>query len=65
MLFNPGKVRDFMPHFSIDGNDLELVEETKLLGVNVNRYLTWSFHVEYIVKWCNSNLWILRRFKKL
>ena len=28
MMFNPSKSWDFMPHFSIDGNELELVEET-------------------------------------
>jgi hypothetical protein len=65
MLFNPGKVRDFMPHFSIDGNEIELVEETKLLGVIVSSNLSCSSNVDYIIKRCNSKLWILRRLKKL
>ena len=62
MLYNPGKVRHFMPHFSID---LELVEENKLLGVIVSSNLSLSSNVEYVVKRCNSKLWILRLHKKL
>ena len=54
-----------MPHFSIDGNELELVEETRLLGVTVRSDLSWSAHVDDIVKRCNRRLWILRRLKKL
>ena len=65
MLFNPGKVRDFMAHFPIYGNDLELVEENKLLGVIVSSNLSLSSNVEYVVKRCNSKLWILRLHKKL
>ena len=65
MLFNPGRVRDFMPNFSIEGKELELVEETILLGVVVRSDLSWTSHVDYIVIRANKKLWILRRLKKL
>ena len=46
-------------------NQIELVEETRLLGVVVRSDLSWSAHVDDIVKRCNKKLWILRRLKKL
>ena len=61
MLFNPGRIRDFMPNFSIEGKEIELVEETMLLGVVVRSDLSWTSHVEYIVCRSNKKLWILRR----
>ena len=65
MLFNPSKSWDFMLNFTTDGNELELVEETRLLGVTVRSDLSWSAHVNDTVKRCNKRLWILRRLKKL
>ena len=49
MLFNPGRIRDFMPNFSMDGKEIELVEEHKLLGVVLRSDLSWESHVDYIV----------------
>ena len=65
ILFNPGTSRDFMPKFSIDNNNIDLVEETKLLGVVVRSDLSWSSNTQYIADRANSKLWILRRLKKL
>jgi hypothetical protein len=49
MLFNPGKVRDFMPTFSLDDNELQVVEETTLLGVVLRSDLSWSSNTDYVV----------------
>ena len=65
MLFNPSRSRDFMPQFNIEGNQIELVEEARLLGVTVRSDLSWSAHVDDIVKRCNKKLWILRRLRRL
>ena len=65
MLFNPSKSLDFLPQFNIEGNDIELVDETRLLGVTVRSDLSWSAHIDDLVKRCYKKLWILRRLKKL
>ena len=63
MLFNPCRVRDFMPEFHVDEARIDLVEETKLLGVIIRSDLSWASNTEYIVKRANSKLWCLRRLK--
>ena len=65
MLFNPGVIRDFSPSFALDGHDIDLVEETRLLGLVLRSDLSWSSNTESIVQRCNSKLWFLRRLKKL
>ena len=65
MLFNPEVARDFMPEFVLDGHNLDLVEETRLLGVVLRSDLSWSSNTDSIVQRCNSKLWFLRRLKKL
>jgi hypothetical protein len=65
MVFNPGTSRDFMPKFIMDGNEIEVVEETRLLGVVVRSDLTWSSNTDDVVKRANNKLWCLRRLKNL
>ena len=64
MLFNPGSARDFMPNFILNSNELEVVEETTLLGVVLRSDLSWSSNTAYLVKRANTKLWCLRRLKK-
>ena len=42
MVFNPGKIRDFHPKFELAGKQIDLVEETKLLGVVITSDLSWG-----------------------
>ena len=65
MLFNPAKRFDFMPSFKINNDEIELVEETKLLGLVIRSDMSWQSNTEYMVRRCNSKLWILRRLKRL
>ena len=65
MLFNPGKTRDFLPRFTFNGDELEVIEETKLLGIILTNDLSWSSHVKYMVTKANKKLWALRRLKRL
>ena len=65
MVFNPGTVRDYLPRFVFNNDDLEVVEETKLLGVVLRSDLSWGANTEYMVKRANRKLWCLRRLKKL
>ena len=65
MLFNPGYSKDFLPQFEIEGKTIDLVEQTKLLGLIVSSDLSWSANTDYMLGRCNKKLWILRRLKKL
>ena len=65
MLFNQSKGLDFMPDFTLSGQNIELVEETKLLGVTLRADLKWSSNTETMVKKANKRIWILRRLKNL
>ena len=65
MLFNPCTSRDFMPEIALDNIRIDLVEETKLLGVVLTSDLSWTANTQYIVERCNSKIWTLRRLKKL
>ena len=65
MVFNPGTSRDILPRFDFNGDELEVVEETKLLGIIIRSDLSWSSHVTYMVNRANKKLWTLRRLKRL
>ena len=65
MVFNPGFARDFLPRFTFNGDELEVVEETKLLGIVLRSDLSWSSNTDYMVKRANRKLWCLKRLKRL
>ena len=65
MLFNPCRAWDFMPEFALKGNEIEMVEEMKLLGVVVRSDLKWTSNTENIVKKAYKRLWVLRRLKAM
>ena len=65
MLFNPCIVRDFMPEFSLDDQEIQLVEEMKLLGVKIQSNMKWNSNTEYIVKKAYKRLWSIRRLKTM
>ena len=65
MLFNPGVSRDFLPKFSVNDNEIQLVEKTKLLGVVLSSDMSWSPNTDDIVLRANHKLWMLRRLLKL
>ena len=63
MVFNPSKTRDFHPKFVLNGHELELVEETKLLGLTIRSDLSWTSNTHSMVKRASKKLWCLRRLK--
>lgn len=65
MVFNPGWSRDFMPRFNFNDKEIEVVEESKLLGVMLSSDLSWNANTNYIVKRANKKLWCLKRLKQL
>ena len=65
MLFNPCTSVDFMPDFQLGENELEVVEEMRLLGVIIRSDLKWTANTEYIVKRAYKKLWVMKRLKEL
>ena len=65
VLFNPGSIRDFLPKFLLKNNQIDLVDETKLLGVVIRSDHSWSSNTEYIVSRANKKPWFSRRLRTL
>ena len=59
------KLMIFMPRFVVGKYELEVVEETMLLGVKLRSDTSWESNTEYIIKRANRKIWCLRRLKKL
>ena len=51
-------------NLSISGHDIELVNQFKLLGVNVMDSLKWDEHVDSICAKINKRLFFLRKLKR-
>ena len=65
MLFNTSRKYDFHPKISIDGvQNLEVVEEMKLLGVVFQSNMKWYSNSANVCKNGYSRLWMLRNLKK-
>ena len=65
MIFNPARKIDILPQIEIsEGNYIEVVEETKLLGLIVRSDLKWQSNTENIVKKSYMRMWILRNLKR-
>ena len=54
-----------MSDVKLDSLQLEVVEEIKLLGINLRSDLKWNSNTQMIVKKANKRLWIVRRLKKM
>ena len=65
MLFNPSKKFDFVPDLLLGDKNLELVEETRLLGFSITSDLKWHSNTKKMALKAYRKLWILRRLKRL
>ena len=65
MLFNSSKTNDCQPEFKIDGVEIEVVKQMKLLGVIITDDLKWHENTTNITKKAFSRLWVLRRLKNM
>ena len=61
MMFNNCKSIDFLPTFLMDGHEIDLVEEIKILGVIITSDMKFSSNTEYIVERAFNGIWMLRR----
>ena len=65
--FNFSRCHDFPPELSINGfnEQLEVITETKLLGVIISSDLRWNANTNFICKRAYKKMWTLRRMKVL
>ena len=66
MLFNRARKHDFEPVLNISPrNQLEQVEEMKLVGYKLRSDLKTVSNTQYIVKRAWARMWVVRRLKSL
>ena len=63
MDFGRKQVRNYTP-LTIDGTPVERVKSFKYLGVQIDEDLTWSTHLDTVVKKAQQRLYHLRRLKR-
>jgi hypothetical protein len=63
MVFNPCKAWDFQPALSLANQELDMVEEMRLLGVVIQSDLKWTSNTEQMMVKGYKRLWSLRRLK--
>ena len=63
ILFNPTEKYDFIPEYEMDGNEIETLEEIKILGLVLQNNLKWKSNTKYITKKAFKRLWIIQRLK--
>ena len=67
MKFNFSRTNDFPPELVIDGfeNQLQVVSQTKLLGIILTSDLRWEANTEYMCSKAYKKMWTIRRMKAL
>jgi hypothetical protein len=66
ILFNNAVKYDFQPNLTLqNGSPLKVVDEIRLLGVQVRSDLSWSSNTTSMCQSAYSRLWMLRRLKPL
>ena len=66
MLFNKSRKFDFPPEFAFrNKQQLEIVEETRLLGLVISTDLGWEANTMAICSKAMTKMWLLRRMKYL
>ena len=61
MIFNFTDNFQFNTRLSLNNENIEIVDNTKLLGVIVSNDLKWKKNTEYLVKKANNRLVLLRK----
>ena len=66
MVFNTSSKYAFEPELSFPGEEpLEVVQQARLLGVQITNDLSWTNHVKDITTRAVKKLWVLIRFKNI
>ena len=62
--YTANKIMEEPPNITIRGEQIEISETEKLLGVHIDNSLSWSSHIESTLKKCYSLLFFLNRIKQ-
>ena len=65
IVFNPCKSIDFMPEVSLSGQNIEVVEEIRLLGLIIRSDMRWCSNTKNMIAKASKRLWVLRRLKNM
>ena len=63
MLFNPTINFDFVPDFKVEGEQIETLDEMKLLGLVLSNDLSWKANTANMTKKAYKKLWMIKRLK--
>ena len=61
MIFNFSKQNQFSSRIQVEKETIEVITQTKLLGVIVNNKLTWDDNTKYLVQKANSRMRLLHK----
>ena len=61
MIFNFSKQNQFSCRIQVEKETMEVITQTKLLGVIVNNRLTWDDNTKYLVQKANSRMRLLHK----
>ena len=54
-------LHDNVLNLTFNNDTLKNVDNDKVLGVHIDNNLTWSIHIQFMVKKISSNLWLLSK----
>ena len=63
-MFNQAKKIDILPEVKLNGSNIKVEDEAKLLGVMITNNLTWQKNTQFIISRSFQRMWILRNLKK-
>ena len=61
MIFNYSRDHQFTTRLQLNNHNIEIINETRLLGVQVTDDLKWNRNTEILVKKANQRMQILRK----
>ena len=64
MIFNFTKEKQFTVNMMLNGKNIEVVKETKLLGTILTNDLKWNRNTEELIKRANKRMVLLRKIKE-
>ena len=61
MIFNYTQNHQFTIRITMEDEQIEIVENTKLLGTHITNDLTWDLNTKHIVNKSNARMQLLRK----